>query len=96
MHNKESIQELHEAYQVLLKIILANKDRFKKTSKVIYVMKHFCHNNILTFSQATVKVLRFSKMMTPEKTAPGRKHDRKGRSSPNTKRKVSNFKAICY
>ena len=49
MHNKESIQELHEAYQVLLKIILANKDRFKKTSKVIYVYEALLSQNHMVF-----------------------------------------------
>ena len=34
MRNVEGLQEIHEAYQILLKIILANKDRFKKKSKV--------------------------------------------------------------
>jgi len=31
--NVESLQEIHEAYQVILKILLASKDRFKKKSQ---------------------------------------------------------------
>ena len=32
--NKEGLQELHEAYQILLKIIMGAKNRFKKKSQV--------------------------------------------------------------
>lgn len=33
--NKEGLQELHEAYQILLKIIMGAKNRFKKKSQVL-------------------------------------------------------------
>ena len=34
LRNVEGLQEVHEAYQIVLKILLASKDRFKKKSKV--------------------------------------------------------------
>lgn len=35
--NKEGLQEIHEAYQILLKIVMGAKNRFKKKSQVFHV-----------------------------------------------------------
>ena len=35
--NKEGLQEIHEAYQILLKIIMGAKNRFKKKSQVFRI-----------------------------------------------------------
>ena len=45
----EGLQEIHEAYQILLKIILASKDRFKKKSKVKIPLQKFANIHVHHF-----------------------------------------------
>ena len=77
--NKEGLQEIHEAYQILLKIIMGAKNRFKKKSQELLIYTKYVLNFLL---KATVQIIRLSKMMTPDSGKVSKKSEKK-KSSKN-------------